>query len=548
MAISDDTLNRARTAYARRDWPAAYRELKAAQERESLSADDLYALGDAAWWLGLMRETLAVCEECYQRFLAEGRVARAAMNALEIGFAWFLRGEPTVGSAWVSRARRLLADQPASVEHGFLLSMDANEALEAGELGTALVIARQIQDLGNQFSSPALVATGLVVEGTVAINRGGVDRGFALLDEAMLPVLGGQLSPDWAGSVYCQMISICCDVADMPRARHWTAVTQRWCDELSSAVMFLGICRIHRVQLMNAGGDWDGAAREATVACTELAEMNVPVVAEAHYQLGEVRRLRDDLSGAEAAYQCSGELGRDPEPGRSLLHLAEGDTQSALAGVRRALANAAGVPFRRAPLLAALVEIAAEAGDVDTAATAVEELESIADTYGTPGFAAWASFGRGLVLLRSGDPAAALPALRDASRCYHDCPYDLARVRTLLGEAYLALGERTAATELDEAARTFERLGATAQMRRVEGLLGKQVPPGGLTARELDVLVRVAEGLTNKQSAAALYISDKTVARHLANIYVKLGLTTRTAAAAWAIEHRLVRRRTQPSA
>jgi DNA-binding CsgD family transcriptional regulator len=541
MTGTDELLRRARSAYERRDWPAAYHDLKRLHEQQPLDTEDLHALGDAAWWLGLVRETLALSEQCYRRFLDEGRVDRAATNALDIGFAWFLRGEPTLGSAWISRARRLLAGQPEGESHGFLRWLDFNEALERGDLDAASDVARGIQELAHGLGSPALTALGLLSEGTVAVRRGEVERGFALLDEAMLPVVAGELRPEEAGLVYCQMIAICCEVSDLERARHWTAATQRWCERLSSAVMFLGICRLHRVQLLRIGGDWGIARNEVATACEELADMNVPVVAEAHYELGELRRLGDDHDGAAFAYQRAAELGRDPEPGRSLLALAGGDAAGALSSIRRVLADAGGVPFRRAPLLAALVEIAVEAGDPDAARAAATELDEIARTYPTSGFTAAAAAARGRVLLRTGDLPAALRSLNDACHRYRSLgvPYETARVRLLLAEAYLALGDDTAGAELDEAARTFSRLGARSLIRRIDALR-TPATPGGLTRREIEVLGLVAAGLTNKDAAAALVISDRTIARHLANIYVKLGVSTRTAAAAWAREHGVV--------
>jgi ATP/maltotriose-dependent transcriptional regulator MalT len=544
MASIDDILRRARAAYEARDWTSAYRDLQAARERGSLSADDLFALGDAAWWLGLIRETLTVSEECYQRFLEEGRVARAAMNALDIGFAWFMRGDPMIGSAWISRARRLLEDEPECVEQGFLMLVDAGAALDDGDLDNAQVLATQVRDVGRRFSSPTLETLALILEATVLIHRGDVDRGSTLLDEAMLPVVAGRLPPEYAGNAYCQVIAICWELADLTRAQHWTDVLERWCDQLNAAAMFVGVCRIHRVQLLSARGRWTDARREASTACAELAEMNTSVVGEAHYALGELNRLGDHHAAAEHEYRRAADHGRDPEPGRSLLHVATGDMASALAGVRRALADTS-VVLRRPRLLAALVEIASAAGRLDEADAAAGELEAIASRYGTPGFGAWACHSRGLVLLRRGEPGAAIPRLSEACRRYRDlgAGFDVATVRALLGEAYLAVGDPCAEVELGEAARAFAALGAERSARRVSEVVARPPVPGGLTARERDVLVKVAERLTNKETAAALFISDKTVARHLANVYLKLGLSTRTAAAAWAIDQGLARPR-----
>jgi DNA-binding CsgD family transcriptional regulator len=436
------------------------------------------------------------------------------MTALGIGFDWLLRGEMSIGSGWLSRARRLIEQHPDSPEAGFLAWVDASAALESGELDSALVGALQVQEIGRRFDSPTLVCLGLVSEGTVAIRRGQVAEGFALLDEAMLPVLAGQLEPEWAGNIYCQLMAVCHDLADVRRARQWTTATERWCDGFPSAVMFVGICRMHRVQLLRIEGDWARAQAEATIACAELAELNVAVVGEAHYQLAELHRQRNDLVDAERAYGRAQELGRDPLPGAALLLLAQGRPGDAATMLRTALADAQSDPFRLARLLAAYVETALANDDLESAAGASDELSGIATTYASSGFLAWADHFRGAVLLAQGRPEAALEVLRTALAAYvaMGAPAEAATVRILIDDAHRMLDDTDAH------------------------------PPGGLTDREAEILVQVASGATNKQVAAALFISEKTVARHLANIFAKLGLSSRTAAAAWAHQHRLRRR------
>jgi DNA-binding CsgD family transcriptional regulator len=471
-------------------------------------------MADAAWWLGLVKETMTISEECHAHFLAEGRPLRAAMTALGIGFDWLLRGEATIASGWLSRARRLIEQHPDSPEAGFLVWVDTAAALESGELDAALVGALQVQEIGHRFGSPTLVCLGLASEGIVSIRRGRVAEGFALLDEAMLPVLAGQLEPEWAGNIYCQLMAICHDLADVRRARQWTIATERWCDGFPSAVMFVGICRLHRVQLLRIEGQWARAEAEATIACEELADLNVAVVGEAHYQLAELHRQRNDLVDAEQAYARARELGRDPLPGAALLLLAQGRPGDAATMLRTALADGLADPFRRARLLAANVEIALANDDLRSAARASDELSGIATTYASSGFLAWADHSRGAVLLAQAQPEAALDVLRSALAAYiaMQAPSEAATVRILIADAHRMLDDTDAAL------------------------------PGGLTDREAEVLAQIASGATNKQAAAALFISEKTVARHLANIFAKLGLSSRTAAAAWAHEHRLRRR------
>ncbi|HEY5783219.1 MAG TPA: LuxR C-terminal-related transcriptional regulator [Microlunatus sp.] len=546
MPDLDDLLAEARASYSRRDWTVAYRSLAAVREQQSLTADDLHAMADAAWWLGLVKETMTISEECHQHFLAEGRPLRAAMNALGIGFDWFLRGEVAIGSGWLSRARRLIEQHPDSAESGFLVWIDTAAALEAGKLDSALVGALQVQEIGRRFGSPTLVCLGLASEGIVTIRRGRVAAGFALLDEAMLPVLAGQLEPEWAGNIYCELMGVCHDLADIDRARQWTAATERWCEGFPSAVMFVGICRMHRIQLLRIGGDWARAQAEASIACEELADLNVAVVGEAHCQLAELRRLRGDLVGAEQAYRRARELGRDPQPGAALLLLAQGRPGDAAAAVRTALADRAHDPFRRARLLAAYVEIALAGDDLGSAVDASQQLRNIADTFASAGFLAWADHVRGAVLLAQGKPGAALQVLRAALRAYSEmgAPYDAATVRILIGEAHQLLGDADAATlEYDAATATYVKLGAQLPVGRLVEPPRAVDLPGGLTDREAEVLAQIAGGASNKQAAAALFISEKTVARHLANIFAKLGLGSRTAAASWAYEHQLRRPR-----
>lgn len=509
MSGDADGLTQALRARERRDFVAAYDVLTRLRRSGDLDSEGLYALGDAAWWLGLIRETIEICEECHERFVAEGRLDRAATVALETGFHWMMRGEPEVASGWLSRARRLLAGQPLGEGHAWLLWMDAQGLMGMGDAAGALAAAQELQRMADDLGVPFLRCAGLSLEGMLAIYGGDAAHGFELLDEAMLPVLAGRVPPGESGNLYCQMISICTDLADVARARRWTEVTERWCDLSSSAVMFVGICRVHRAQLLRVAGDLDGAERTAAQACADLAELNVEAVAEAHYEIGEARRLRGDLAGAGSEYDAAAALGRVPQPGRALLLLAQGRPDDADASVRAALAEQ-GAPFPRARLLAAQVTIACARDDLATADVATAELEQIAATYGSPGFRAWADTARGAVLIGSGAPEAAVAPLRAA----------IAACRSM-GAAH------------DEAV-------ARALLERAVLPPTTWAPPGGLTGREWEILSAVAEGLSNREVAARLVISEKTVARHLANIFAKIGVASRTAAAAWAHQQRPV--------
>jgi DNA-binding NarL/FixJ family response regulator len=427
---------------------------------------------------------------------------------------------------------------PDAIGRCYVVHLDAENALHGGDLDRALALARQVRDVAQRAADPTLLSLALMTEGTARLRRGEVTDGMALLDEAMLPVRSGRIPPDMAGNLYCQMIAVCWELYDLRRAREWTAATERWCGHFDSAVMFSGICRMHRVQLRQVSGEWDLAAADAHVVCTELVGINTHVVAEGHYLLGELLRLRGEVTGAEAAYLRAHELGRDPQPGLALL-TAQADAAAGLASLRTALATHAGAEYARAPLLQALVELGVEVHDLDVAAEATQQLTAMGHRWQSDGLCATAAHARGALSLAQGRAGEAITSLREAARRWHEseAPYACARSRMLLGAAYASLGDHGAATrELDVAERTLEELHAVVDLRRLRRLRPRAEPPGGLTPREAEILRHVMHGGTNKQVAQTLVISEKTVARHLANIYVKLGVSTRTAAAAWALK------------
>jgi DNA-binding NarL/FixJ family response regulator len=542
------TLQDARAAYGRRDWPRACELFTAARAEADLSADDLYALSDAAWWVGDNAELFRSCEAAYARYLEEGQPCRAATAATDIAVVHFLRGDEAPASGWISRASRLLQDQPEAAEHGYLLYLLEVEgplggivAAQPGAADTLLASARRVQAIGRRHADPTLVAAGLLGEGRTLVKTGRVAEGLALLDEAMLAALADTLSPPWTGNIYCNLIEAAEELGDLRRAREWTDALTRWLATMPASVVFTGICRVHRSRVQQAAGAWDEAEREAARVCAEVGHLHVAAAAKAHYQVGEIRRLRGDAAGAEAAYQQAHRLGRDPQPGLALLRLAQGRIDAAAASIRTALL-ADHDRLRRAGLRAAHVEIALASGRLDEAATACGELEAIAAQYGSSGLEVAARHARGALLLAEGRAADALPVLREACRTSTElaAPYDCARVRVLLARAYGMLDDAEASSrELEAALEAFERLGAVEDLRLAAALRGPRPLPGGLTPREAEVLALVASGRTNRAIAAELAVSEKTVARHLANIYAKLGVTSRTAAAAFAFEHGL---------
>jgi ATP/maltotriose-dependent transcriptional regulator MalT len=536
-------LSEARAAFRSGHWPDARARFVAARARTDLAADDLANLADAAWWLGLVDESNAAGVDAHRAFLAEGRPQQAAMAAVGVAVNSFLRGDPDVGAGWIGRAARLLADEPECPAHGYLAYLlEVESALDSPDRDAVVAAARRVREIGRRHGDPNLVAVSLLGEGRVLLRQGRVPEGMALLDEAMVAALAGELMPDWAGNIYCHLMAACHELGDLRRGRRCVEATAQWLATLPVAVLFTGICRVHRSQVLQATGAWEQAEREAAQVCADLAGIHGASAAEGHYQVGELRRLRGDLDGAEQAYQRAHQLGRVPQPGFALLRLAQGRPAAAAASVRTALVEETTNRLVRARLCAAHVEIALAAGDPGAAGESAAELTETSVTFASPGFAAAAAQARGAVLLAEDRAADALPQLRDACRRWQEleAPYDCARVRLLLARAYRLLGDADGAElELAAAAEVFTRLGAAPDAAAVALQRGVPAVPGGLTDREAEVLTCLAAGRTNREIAHALVISEKTVARHLSNIFTKLGVTSRTAATAYAHQHGL---------
>lgn len=535
-----EVLERAREASARYRWADAYEGYRGAEEHGPLAVKDLAALADAAWWLGRTDESLALSEEVYRRHLQGALAPQAATLAVDIGFLWMLRGEATVGSGWISRAKRLLEDAPESAAHGYLAYLEVEEAMGAGRYEDAVACCRWMAELADRHDDPTLCTVALVLLGGAQVRRGQVADGLQIIDEAMLAVHAGQVAPTWAGNLYCHVMDLCFELADIERAHAWTDATERWCDRHSNAAMFTGICRLHRGQLLHLEGRWAAAQHHADQACRDLADMNVGVVAEGHYRIAEVHRLRDDHAAAERSYARAHELGRDPQPGWALLRMAQGNPAAAAATLRSALAGSRRL-LDRVPLLVALVQVSAAHDEADEASRAAEELGDIAATFRTGGLVAAAQEAAGLAALTRGEPATALAHLKGAWRSWQqlDAPYEAARMRAALARALHVLGDDEAAAREADAARTvFTELGAVRDLHVLDGYArSRSERPGGLSEREVEVLSCVCSGDTNRQIAATLSISEKTVARHLSNIFTKLDVSSRTEAAAVAFRH-----------
>jgi DNA-binding NarL/FixJ family response regulator len=336
------------------------------------------------------------------------------------------------------------------------------------------------------------------------------------------------------------LLEACHELVDVRRARQWTEAMARWCSPLPATSLYPGICRVHRVELLDLQGEWQEAEAVAAAACRDLGRVDVFAVADGHYAIGELCRRRGEVAAAEEAYLRAHDAGRDPQPGLALLRLAQGRVDAAAASIAAALGGGSPSPLQRVRLLAAQVEIALAAGDVVLADVAAGEIDATAAVFDSDGLRAIAHRWRGAVSLVQGQPVLALGSLRLAFEAWQklDVPYEVARVRALLAQAYRLLGDDDSSSRETAAARSaFADMRAEPDLRALDATVAA---PGGLTPRELEVLRLVAAGQSNREVAAALVISEKTAARHVANIYAKLGISSRSAATSFAHEHALV--------
>lgn len=403
-------------------------------------------------------------------------------------------------------------------------------------------------ELAQECGDRDLATAAAHIQGRARIKQERVEEGLALLDEAMVAVTAGETSPRVSGWVYCSVIAACGELQELRRAREWTRALSSWLDARPQFTGgYSGLCLVHRSQLLQQLGDWPDAVRQAEDACERLTQGYGEMLAGmAFYQLGEIHRLRGEPALAEQAYRQAGQYGCEPQPGLALLRLAQGRPDLAASGIRRALGEAAD-RLARAQLLPAYVEIVLAAGELDAAREGTAELAGIAQDYDRPALHAHTGYARAATHLAEGDAAEALTAARRAWRLWRDLdvPYQGARARVLVALACRALGdEDTAVVEFAAALEAFGRLGAGPDRTLAESLAAGR-PAGdttsGLTPREIEVLKLVAAGGTNHEIAQELFLSEKTVARHISNILTKLDVGSRTAAAAYAFEHGLTR-------
>ena len=531
-----ELIGRGRAAFADRDWAAAYAALREIADEARLDAEDLERLATAAYMLGRVPEMVDGLERAHHAYLEAGRELPAAKTAIWLGINLAITRKMGPAAGWIARGQRILESTDEDcVERGYLLFPRFFRHEAAGEFDQAIELAGRTAEIGRRFGDADLVGLAMHAEGRALVKVGRAEEGLVMLDEVMVSVTGGELSPVVTGIVYCSVIEGCFEVQEVRRARDWTAALSAWCDGQPDLVAFTGQCLAHRSEIMRLEGSWDDAYAEAEKAHERKARGLI--AAQAHYQQAEVLRLRGDQAASDTAYTRVTESGGDPQPGLALLRLDQGDVEAAAAGIRRAEAEAASA-IDRVRMLPAYVDIMLAAGDQAAADTGCAELDGIASQTRVDLHLAAAAYATGACQLATGAPADGLPSLRRALRIWNelDVPHEAARTRMLmaagldgLGDTDGAQAERRAATAL------FARLGAGA----LDGGPATR-DRHGLTDRELEVLQLLTTGMTNRAIAVELVLSERTVDRHVSNIYVKLGVSSRAAATAYAYEHQLV--------
>jgi DNA-binding NarL/FixJ family response regulator len=540
-----DALQRGREAFRRQAWAEAVSELLAADRAVPLAAEDLLTLAQALLLTGKDREGADTLSRAHQAFLTRGDTRPAARCAFWLGFTALLNGDAAQSNGWLSRAERMLEDHPDCVEKGYLFLPLSYRLVHAGEGAKAYEILEKAVAIGRKFADPDLLSFAVQGQGRALIRQGEISRGVALLDEAMVAVMAGEVSPLTAGGVYCSVIEACGEIFDLRRAQEWTAALDRWCSSQPDLVSYRGQCLIKRAEILQLHGAWQEAFQQATQACQRLSEPPPKsAIGAAFYRLAEIHRLRGEFAAAEDAYREAGRWQKVPQPGMALLRLAQGQIESASAAIRR-VADEVREPSSRARVLDAYVEIMIAAKDIPPARTAADELQKMATQFGAPLLHAASDRAQGSVLLAEGDAKSALAALRRswAAWCELDAPYEAARTRVLMAQACGALEDCDAASlELDLAREVFQRLGASCDLARADAMLAEKAKgeAGPLTGRELEVLRLIAAGKSNRAIAQTLTISEKTVARHVSNIFNKLDLSSRAAATAYAYQNKLV--------
>ena len=536
-------LDQGRSAFRDHRWTDAFENFRDADQRGGLPAADLERLATAEILTGNAVTGLESLTRAHEEYLVMGDIVGAARCAGWMAMHLTHLGEGARAGGWLARGRRLVDElaEPDAVQ-GFLLIPQCLGMLYGGDPAGALKLFSEAAQIGQRFQDRDLSALALLGTGQATLELGRPEEGLRIFDEVMVAVTAGELSAVPSGIAYCAVIGNCHIAFDLERALQWTAALDRWCRDRPDMVAFSGQCQAHRAELFRLHGAWAEALEAAAAAQDRSGRGDPQAMYGGHYQQGEVERLTGKLDLAETSFMQAARSGYEPQPGLALVSLARGDVQQAQAMIRRAagLADAA----TRRHLLPALVDIELAVPDLPAAGKGAAELARFAQECPLPMVRAVARQAEGAVRLEEGDPGGASQSLRQAWHLWLELgvPYEASRCRVLIGRACRDLGdEASARMEFEAAHAQFLELGAARAAAWAASLMPKNdgVTAGPLTPREAEVLRLVASGQGNRAIAALLFLSEKTVARHISNIFLKLGLSSRAAATRYAFEHGL---------
>jgi class 3 adenylate cyclase len=515
--VLQDPLEAGREAAGRGAWPEAYDLLIAADKNGALAGSDLELLSHAAMWTGHLTASIEYAERAYAAYSDTNEMEKAAMVALALAAEYRNKLQLSASQGWHQRAARLLESIDESPAHGFLALQKSMFASSRGGYDEALEHIQAALDIATRHHDRDLLAQATLREGVARVNQGDVDEGLALIDEVTAAAVAGELNPLTTAIIYCNAIDACRDLGDYSRAGEWEQTATRWCERMAIAG-FPGMCRVDRAELMRLRGAWNDADQELQRATEELADFNPRVAGQAFYEIGEIRLRMGDLEAAEQAFNQARDMARDPEPGLSLLRLAQGKVDAASRSIKRALEEESLARLDRARLLPAQVEIALVAGDVKTARAAAEEIDAISNDYkisdrATPALEASAQMAWGAVRLAEQDTEGAITCLAVKLWQEVDHPYEGAKTRFLLAGAYREQGDEDGAkSELQAAQSAFQRLGARLDAQRTGERLTKRVTKTFVFTDIVDS-TKFSELMKERWETVVLKVHDETIKR-----------------------------------
>jgi LuxR family transcriptional regulator, maltose regulon positive regulatory protein len=547
-AATQEALTTGWEALAATDWDGARASFEAALEREP-TAEALEGLSLAAWWLDDADTMFATREHAYRLYRRDGDVRSAGRLATLFGIDYFsFRGEAAIGNGWFRRAHRLLDELPPVPEQGWLWIWEGQiRLLEDNDPATARRLGHEAAELGRALGDPDVEMTGLGLEGLAAVTAGEISEGMAKLDEATAAAVGGEMSvPAGMGATCCYLIFACERARDFDRAGQWCKRLQELCLQWQWASLF-ATCRTHHASVLLSQGEWKEAEAELEAATRDLEASRPGKVADGIVRLADLRRRQGRLEEADRLLE---RIGFSPHAlfGLAALAFDRGDAADALDLLDRFLRR---IPKENRTDRAAAFELAVRAhaalGQADDARAPLAELEALADAVATDPMRASAAFARGVLACAAGAHAQGRRDLEDAVDLFQRSrvPFESAQARLELARVLAELGrDDLALREARSAEAALIAVGAGLEARRAGALLrtlgatptrrGKGELTFGLSARELEVLGLVAQGLSNQRIADTLVLSEHTVRRHVANILKKMGAPSRAAAAALA--------------